>query len=134
MSRLVPCPITSRRMSPAFAQATASATSAASRGVSVSMSEARDVRERQFSAAHVHAPQLGAAVQRRKDLAGIEELLRVEGAFDAFLLRQIDLVEHGRHEVALLDADTVLAREHAADLDAEPEDVGAESLGPLQFP
>ena len=35
------------------------------------------------------------------------------------------------HQVALLDADAVLAGQHAADLDAEPQDVGAELLGAL---
>ena len=37
------------------------------------------------------------------------------------------------HQVALLDADAVLAGQHAADLDAEPQDVGAERLGPLEL-
>jgi hypothetical protein len=37
------------------------------------------------------------------------------------------------HQVALLDADAVLAGQHAADLDAQPQDIGAELLGLLQF-
>ena len=36
------------------------------------------------------------------------------------------------HQVALLDADAVLAGQAAADLDAEPQDVGAERLGLLE--
>ena len=46
---------------------------------------------------------------------------------------EVVLVEHLRHQVALLDADAVLAGQHAADLDAEPQDVGAESLGRLEL-
>src|SRR3546814_12926529 len=45
-----------------------------------------------------------------------------------------DVCSSDLHEVALLDADAVLAGHHAADLDAEPQDVGAEILRPLQFP
>ena len=37
------------------------------------------------------------------------------------------------HQVALLDADAVLAGQHATDLDAQPQDVGAERLGALQL-
>ena len=37
------------------------------------------------------------------------------------------------HQVALLDADPVLAGQNAADLDAEPQDVVAELLRALQF-
>ena len=57
----------------------------------------------------------------------------VERAFQALLLVQIRLVEHHRHQVALLDAHAVLAGQHAADLDAEPQDVGAERLGALEL-
>ena len=37
------------------------------------------------------------------------------------------------HQVALLDADAVLAGQNAADLDAEPQDVVAERLRAFQF-
>ena len=70
---------------------------------------------------------------RRKHLARIEQTLVVERAFHALLLGQIDFVEHLRHQVALLDSDAVLAGEHAADFDAELENVGAESLGALEL-
>ena len=69
----------------------------------------------------------------RKHLAGIEQALGVEGAFQPLLLVEIDLGEHHRHQVALLDADAVLAGQHAADLDAELEDLGAELLGAVEF-
>ena len=45
--------------------------------------KSRQVRERELAAVDVHAAELGAAVQRREDLAGIEDWVRVEGAFDA---------------------------------------------------
>ncbi len=81
----------------------------------------------------MHAAKLGAAMQCREYLAGIEQALVVEGALDALLLIEIDLRKHHRHQVALLDADAMLAGEHAADLDAEPEDVGAELLGAIEL-
>src|SRR5262249_40893074 len=49
-------------------------------------SEPRKVRERDPARVHVHAAELGAAVQRRKHLAGIEQALLVEGAFEPLLL------------------------------------------------
>ena len=42
-------------------------------------------------------------------------------------------IEHRLHEIALLDADAVLAGQHAAHLDAQPQDLGAERLGALQL-
>lgn len=81
----------------------------------------------------VHAAELGAAVQGRKHLSGIEQALRVEGAFQTLLLVEVDLAEHFRHQIALLDADAVLAGEHAAELDAGAQDVGAEGFGALDL-
>jgi hypothetical protein len=54
---------------------------------------------------HMQPAQLGAAVQFGEDLAGIEQAVGIEGAFDALLLRQVGLVEHRGHEVALFHAD-----------------------------
>src|SRR3546814_5305418 len=51
----------------------------------------------------------------------------------ALLLLQVGLAEHRAHEIALLDADAMLAGQHAADLDAELQDVGAEVLRLLQL-
>jgi len=82
---------------------------------------------------HVHPAELGTAVQGRKHFSGIEQTFRIEGAFDALLLVQVDLRKHRRHQVALLDADAVFAGEHAADLDAQLQDLGAEFLGALQL-
>jgi hypothetical protein len=75
---------------------------------------------------HVHATKLGAAMQRRENLTWIEQPLVVERAFKSLLLIEVGLGEHRRHQVALLDADAMLASEHAADFDAELEDIGTE--------
>ena len=72
-------------------------------------------------------------MQPREHLAGIEQSLVIECTLESLLLLQVCLAEHFRHQVTLLDADAVLAGEHAADLDAEAQDRGAELLGPLQF-
>ncbi len=81
----------------------------------------------------VHAAELGAAVQGRKHFSRIEQPLRVEGAFQALLLVQINLAEHLAHEVALFDADAMFAGQHAAEFDAAAQDVGTERLGSLDL-
>src|SRR5439155_21530952 len=96
-------------------------------------SEARQLGKRQLAAMDVQAAELGAAMKLREDLAGIEQRAGIEGAFDPLLLGEVGLVEHRRHQVALLDADAMLAGQHAADLDAQPQDVGAELLGALEL-
>ncbi len=68
---------------------------------------------------HVLAAELRAAAQRRKYLAGVEAHLGIERVLDAVLHFQVRGAELVRHQIALLDADAVLAREHAADVDAE---------------
>jgi hypothetical protein len=60
-------------------------------------------------------------------------VVRIEGAFDPHLLVEVGLAEHFRHQVALLHADAVLAGQHAADLDAKAQDIGAKTFGLLQF-
>src|SRR5262245_38007493 len=57
-------------------------------------SEPRQVGERQLAAADMHRAHLGAAVQRREHLAGVEQLMLVERAFEAHLLGEVDLGEH----------------------------------------
>src|SRR4051812_21046974 len=64
-----------------------------------------------------------------KNLRRVEQPARVEDAAHAHLLLQVRLGELAPHEVALLDADAVLAGEAAADLDAELQDVVARPLG-----
>jgi len=73
--------------------------------------------------------ELGAAMQLWKDLARVEQAIRIESAFEALLVRQVALVEHCSHEVALFHADPVLTRQHPTDLDAKSQDIGSKSLG-----
>ena len=96
-------------------------------------SKARQIGKRQPAGVDMQAAEFGAAMQLRKHLAGVEQPVRIEGAFEALLMRQVAFVEHRPHQVALLDADPVLAGQHAADLDAEPQDVGAKGLGALDL-
>ena len=42
-------------------------------------------------------------------MPGIQKAVGIEGAFDALLLIEIVLGEHGAHQVALFDADAVFA-------------------------
>src|SRR5438477_12561163 len=82
---------------------------------------------------HMNPAELGTAMQLWKDLARVEQAIRIESAFEALLMRQVALVEHCSHEVALFDAYPVLTRQHATDFDAELEDIGAEGLGTLDL-
>src|SRR5580698_4918798 len=81
----------------------------------------------------MHAAEFGATMQRREYFSRIEQALAVEGAFEPLLLIEIDFGEHHRHQIALLDPDAVLAGEYAADFDAEPQYIGAELFGALEF-
>jgi hypothetical protein len=77
--------------------------------------------------------ELGAAMQLWKDLARVEQAIRIESAFEALLVRQVALVEHCSHEVALFDADPVLTRQHSTDFDAKLENIGTKGLGTLDL-
>ena len=81
----------------------------------------------------VHFAQFGAAVQRWVDLARVQKMSWIEGAFDALLMFHIVFGEHLTHEVAFFHPDPMFAGEHAAHLHTEPEDVGAEFLRRLQL-
>src|SRR5216683_1739217 len=96
-------------------------------------SEPRNVGEWQLVVMHDHPAELGATAELGEDLARIEQVVGIEGAFHAHLLVEIDLGELLAHQVALLDADAVLAGQHAADAHAEPEDIGAEFLGAAEL-
>ena len=77
--------------------------------------------------------ELGAAMQLRKYLTRVEQAVGIECAFQALLMRQVAFVKHRPHQVTLFDADPVLASQDAADLDTEPEDIGAKGLGTLDL-
>src|SRR5258708_6202735 len=95
--------------------------------------ESRNIRKCQPAGMHMHAPEFGAAMQGRKHFSGVEQALRIEGAFQPLLLIEVDLAEHLGHQVALLDADAMFAGQDAAELDAAAQDVGAEGLSPLHL-
>src|SRR5262249_56095600 len=102
IARFEPCPTISTVLPSASAHCTAASTSLASRGRTMSAiagSEPRNIRKRHPPGVHVHAPELGAAVQRRKHLAWIEQALVVEGAFEPLLRLQVALAEHRRHHI-----------------------------------
>src|SRR5580698_4150608 len=114
--------------SPASAARTACSTSPASRTFKVSTaacSKPGNLGKCQLAAVDMDAAEFGAAVQGRKYLAWVQEALGVEGAFQPLLLVEVDLRKHLRHQVALLDADAVLAGQDAAEFDADSQDVGA---------
>src|SRR5664279_3123205 len=120
----------------ASAERTTCSTSTASRTFKVSTlacSKPRKFGESQLATMDVHPAKLGATMQGWKYLAGIKQALRVERAFQPLLLVEVDLAEHLRHQVALLDADAMFAGQHAAEFDADPQDIGAEGFGPLHF-
>ena len=66
---------------------------------------------------------------QREDLGRVQPPAGIEGRAHAHLLREIDLAELERHQIAFLDADAMLAGETAADFDTELEDFLAYLLG-----
>src|SRR6185369_229263 len=131
ISSLLPVPRTSSVAPSLSAHSTACRTSLESRGLIVPaiVSEPRDIGERDLVVVHDHAAELCAAAELGEYLARIEQVVGIERAFHAHLLVEIDLGELLAHQVALLDADAMLAGQHAADAHAEAQDVGAELLG-----
>src|SRR5882757_10748003 len=95
--------------------------------------EPRQVGKRELAAMHMDAAEFGAAVQGRKHFSGIEQALRVKSAFQPLLLVEIDLRKHLAHQIALFDADAVLAGQNAAEFDAAAQNVGAKSLRTLHL-
>src|SRR5437868_5866698 len=81
----------------------------------------------------MHTSEFRTAMQLRKYLAGIEQPVCIEGAFQALLLRQIDFAEHHRHQIALFDTDAVLAGENAADFHAKRENIRAERFRAIKL-
>src|SRR3989442_7390624 len=138
MARFEPCPMISSALPSPSANRTPASTSFPSRGLRLSAiaqnkSESRNVRKRRLAGMHMHAPELGAAVQRGKHLARVEQTLVVESAFEPLLLGQIDLGKHRRHQIAFFHADPVLAGEHSAHLDAKLEDFRTEPFRTIEF-
>src|SRR5689334_1615775 len=91
------------------------------------------MRMRQLRAMDVQMALFDAGREGGENLAGIVAATRIEGAFDPALLLHLLIGEHFGHQVALLDADAMLASEDAADLDAETQDIGAKGFGLLEL-
>ena len=79
----------------------------------------RQVGVGQTAGVDMQPAELGAAVQLREHLAGVQETVRVEGAFEALLLGEIHFVEHRAHQVAFLDPNPMFTGQYATDLHAE---------------
>ena len=82
---------------------------------------------------YVQAAEFGAAVQRGHALAGVEQVVRVEGGLDGVELGEFSRLKLHAHLVDLLHAHAVLAGDGAADLDAQFQNLAAEFLGAFQF-
>ena len=91
------------------------------------------------SARQIHAPsataladlQVAAPGRARQHLAGVGQPARVERRPQRGLRGEVDRREHQRHQVALLEADAVLAAEHAAGRDRDAHDLLAGGVHPL---
>src|SRR3954454_20457423 len=70
---------------------------------------------------------------QREDVSGVEQPCRIEHGPDTNLLLKVLRRKLDRHQVALLNADPVLAGETAADLDAELQNVPAGCFSLLQL-
>src|SRR6185369_17944142 len=107
-----------RSGSPAACAARTCSTIAAIASIAVAL-EPRQLGKREQAALDVHAAVLGAAHERRDDLAGVEPAAGIERALDRFHLRALGGRELHAHRRQLLDADAVLAGDGAAHRDAE---------------
>src|SRR5687767_9754024 len=82
-------------------------------------SEPRQVRELLLRGVHVHAPELGAAIESRDGLPGIQEAVLVERALHGVEELELRGAELHAHVVHFFDADAVLAGDRAANRDRE---------------
>ena len=79
----------------------------------------RQVGVGQTAGVDMQSAELGAAVQLGEHLAGVQETVRVEGAFEALLLGEIHFIEHRAHQVTFLDPNPMFTSEYATDLHAK---------------
>ena len=78
-------------------------------------------------------PQFSAAVQYREHFAWVQQVLCVEGTFQPLLVVKINRGEHLPHEIALLDANAMLAGQHTTHADAKSQNISTEGLGSFQL-
>ncbi len=77
----------------------------------------------------MHHAEFGAAMQGREHFARIEASLRIKRAFNALLLIEVGFIEHFAHEIAFFDANAMFARQHAANRNAETQNIKAQLFG-----
>src|SRR5258708_9485042 len=98
-----------------------------------SSSEARNIGARDAARAHVRTAPLGAALERRHRLAGVEDAVRIERALHVMERGELGRAELHAHLAQLLDAHAVLAGDRAAHFHAALEDAPAQLLGALDL-
>src|SRR5690606_29824593 len=96
-------------------------------------SESLQFRKRQLTAVHVHGAELGAALQGRNVLARIEQTLGIKCGLDRLEVQQFVGVELDAHLVDLFATYAMLARNGAADPDAEFEYLAAQLFGAFRL-
>src|SRR3954447_18243129 len=79
----------------------------------------------------IRAGDFAAEARRREYLSRIREPVRIEGAAKTTHHGEVFLAEHELHRARLVGADTMLAGDRAAGLDAELENLRRERLGAL---
>src|SRR5882672_6793954 len=94
----------------------------------IARSESWKIGKLFLASVNMHASELGAAMQGRNRLAGIEQAVLVERALDAVEGFEFRRLELDAHLVDLFHAHAVLAGDGAADLQAQLEYFGAESF------
>ena len=98
------------------------------------LSESWQIRKFLLARMHVHASEFGAAMQCGHGFAGVEQRMFVERRLDAVKRRELERLELVAHRIDFFDADAVLARDGAADVDRELQNFGAELLGAMSSP
>ena len=82
---------------------------------------------------NMQAAEFSATMQGRENLARVEQMIRIKGAFQALLLFQVNFGEHLTHQITLFDTDTVLTGEDTAQLNTVLEDRGTKGFGAFKL-
>ena len=82
---------------------------------------------------HMQAAKLGTAVQMRKHLAGIQQMIGIKSAFQTLLLFHIIFGKLDRHQITFFNANAMFASQYTTHFDTAPQNIGAKILGPRQF-
>jgi hypothetical protein len=82
---------------------------------------------------HMQAAKLGTAVQMRKHLPGIQQMIGIKSAFQTLLLFHVIFGKLDRHQITFFNANAMFASQHATHFYTAPQYIGAKILGPRQF-